>query len=167
MNEERAERAGVAYQFEEQANKLYLQIVSRLTNFRYVLKDELSGDEITAVVIARSFDYYEKKLGRSHWKANLLIVQHHNAVLPIRAICLEDSSVYEAGTAPVQQRAEAKRNNHEESILLISKLILGVDAPELSKLSKRSQKRYLVLRNKYLRAKRRGRPQKRESEIAS
>src|SRR5712692_2819476 len=128
MDRERDARKQAAYQFELQASKLYLSVQRRLTNYRYIVKDEIKGSELTAMVLARTFDFYEYRLHRGKQRVDVLIVQQHNAVVPVRVIALDTVAEYEPGTVPTISRAGAKRPNHEETMLLVSKLILGLDS---------------------------------------
>src|SRR6266851_4375433 len=92
MRTERSAREQAAYQFELQANKLYLSVQRRLTNYRYIVKDETEGSELVAIVLAHSFDFYEYRLNRGSKRIDLLIVQHHNAVVPVKVISLESAA---------------------------------------------------------------------------
>ena len=160
MRTEQNVRRQAAYQFELQAAKLYLSVQRRLTNYRYIVKDEISGSELHAIVLARSFDFYEYRLNRGKQRIDLLIVQQHNAVVPIRVISLDSAAEYEAGSVPHIARERAKRPNHDETLLLVSKLILGLDSAkeELGKMHIRTRQRYLQRRDMYLKP-RIGRPQ--------
>lgn len=160
MDREYEARKQAAYQFELQASKLYLSVQKRLTNYRYIVKDEITGSELTALVLAHTFDFYEYRLNRGKQRIDLLIVQRHNAVVPIKVIALETAAEYEPGNVPSLAREGAKRPNHEETLLLVSKLILGLDSAkeELAHMHKRTRQRYLQRRDAYLKP-RRGRPQ--------
>jgi len=157
---ERQKREAAAYQFELQANKLYLSVQKRLTNYRYLIQDETEpGKELTAMVLCNSWDYYEYRMNKGKQRVDLLIVQHHNAVVPLPVLSLDTSLEYTPGNVPDIGRANAKRPNHEETMLLVSKLLLEVDGveAELKKLSPRSQQRYKQRCKQYLRP-RVGRP---------
>lgn len=142
---ERQRREQAAYQFELQASKLYLSVQKRLTNFRYTVKDELKGCELTAIVLACSFDFYEYRLNRGKQRVDLVICQRHNACLPLRVIALDTSSEYEPGSSPALKRQGAKRPNSEEVGLLVSKLVLGIEEAkeELAAMPIRTRQRYL------------------------
>ncbi len=159
LRTERQQREQAAYQFELQASKLYLAVRKRLANYRYVVKDELKGVELTAIVLACSFDFYEYRLNRGKQRVDLLVVQRHNAVVPLRVISLDASSEYEPGSSPALVRTGAKRPNHEETMLLVSKLVLGIEEAkeELAAMPIRTRQRYLQRRDEYLRP-RVGRP---------
>ena len=156
---ERQKREAAAYQFELQANKLYLSICRRLPNYRYIIQDETKPGELTALVLASTWDYYEYRLNRGKHRIDLLIVQHHNAVVPLPVISLDTGKEYTPGAVPELRRANAKKPNHEETMLLVSKLILGIDGveQELAGLHPRTRQRYLQRCKAYL-APRPGRP---------
>src|SRR5205085_2972478 len=100
-----------AYQFEIQAQRLFLSIVHKLTNYRYVVRDETKGAELTVMVLASTFDFYEYRMNRGRQRVQLLVVQNHNAVAPLPVICLTDSQEYDPGQAPRIERPDAKRPN--------------------------------------------------------
>jgi hypothetical protein len=156
---ERQKREAAAYQFELQADKLYLSVQKRLTNYRYVLQDETKDKELTAMVLCSSWDYYEYRLNRGKQRIDLLIVQRHNAVVPLPVLSLETSREYTPGNVPDIGRAYAKKPNHEETMLLVSKLLLGIDGveAELAQMAQRTRQRYLQRCKAYLKA-RVGRP---------
>jgi len=156
---ERHKREMAAYQFELQANRLYLSVVRKLPGYTYVVTDETTSQERTALVLATSWDFYEYRLHRGHQRADLLIVQRHNAVVPLPVISLDTGKEYTPGAEPDIKRSAAKRPNHEETMLLVSKLLLGVDGveAELAKMSPRSRQRYWQRCRHYLRP-RVGRP---------
>src|SRR3989442_1405295 len=156
---ERQKREKAAYQFELQASKLYLSVQKRLPNYRYIVKDELKGCDLTVMVLASSFDFYEYRLNRGKQRVDLIVAQKHNAVLPLRVISLDTSSEYEPGRSPAIERPGAKRPNHEEVMLLVSKLLLGIESAheQLASMSTRSRQRYLQRCQEYLKP-RVGRP---------
>lgn len=86
-------------------------------------------------------------------------MQRHNAVVPLAVISLDTGKEYTPGAEPDIKRSDAKRPNHEETMLLVSKLLLGVDGveAELAKMSPRSRQRYWQRCRYYLRP-RVGRP---------
>src|SRR5438876_10962345 len=136
----RTEREQAAYQFELQAARLYLTVLRRLSNYRYIVKDELRDVELTVMVLASTFDFYEYRLNKGRQRVDLLIVQKHNAVVPIRVLCLADSAEFDPGRAPTLERPDAKRTNHDEMVLLVSKLLLGTESAheELAKMPVRT-----------------------------
>ena len=156
---ERQKREAAAYQFELQANKLYLSICRRLPNYRYIIQDETKPGELTALVLASTWDYYEYRLNRGKHRIDLLIVQHHNAVVPLPVISLDTGKEYTPGAVPEIRRANAKRPNREETLLLVSKLLLGLDGveQELGRMPARTRQRYLQRCKTYLQP-RPGRP---------
>jgi hypothetical protein len=156
---ERQKREAAAYQFELQAHRLYMRVIARHTNYRYTVVDEMQPQELTAMVLASTWDYYRYRINRGRQRVDLLVVQHHNAVVPVRTICLSDGSEYAPGALPAMQRQGAKRRNHEETLLLVSKLILGVESAkeELAHMPARTRQRYLQRCEQYLKP-RVGRP---------
>jgi hypothetical protein len=156
---ERQKREAAAYQFELQADKLYLAVCKRLTNYRYVIHDETKDKELTAMVLCSSWDFYEYRLNRGKQRIDLLVVQRHNAVVPLPVLSLETSREYTPGTVPDIGRAHARKPNHEETMLLVSKLLLGLDGVEieLERMAPRTRQRYLQRCKTYLRP-RVGRP---------
>ena len=156
---ERQKREAAAYQFELQANKLYLSICRRLPNYRYTIQDETKPGELTALVLASTWDYYEYRLNRGKHRIDLLIVQHHNAVVPLPVISLDTGKEYTPGAVPEIRRANAKRPNREETLLLVSKLLLGLDGveQELGRMPALTRQRYLQRCKTYLQP-RPGRP---------
>lgn len=156
---ERQQREAAAHQFELQASRLYLSVVKQLTNYRYVVKDELRGCELTAMVVNASFDFYEYRLNHGRSRVDLLIVRHHNAVVPVRVLELTTSTEFDPGYAPTLTRVNARRNNHDETVLLVSKLLLGIESAqdELAAMPVRTRQRYMQRCKEYLRP-RVGRP---------
>lgn len=155
---ERQKRALVARQFELQMPKYPLKILDRLSNYRYKMFDEARQVEELATTLASSFDFYEYRMNL-RGGIDLIVCQHHNAALPVWCLELETAMLYKPGTGPEIERKERKRRTQDEQKLFISQLILGVDVArdELQKLDPRSQRRYLLLRQKYLKT-RPGRP---------
>lgn len=156
---ERQLREGAAYQFELQAHKLYLSVVQRLSNYRYTLKDELSGASITAMILIESFDFYEYRLNRGRGRVQLLIVQSHNAIVPVDCLELATGTMYRAGQAPAMERANIKRRTLDEKKLLLSHLIMETDHAHqaLATMPARTRQRYVAWKLEYLRP-RVGRP---------
>lgn len=150
--EDRLQHESAARMFEIQASKLFLSISQRLANYRYIVLDETRGAELTCMVLAHSFDFYERRVYRGKHKIDLLIVQHHNAVVPIRVLALDTSAEYDPGVAPKLERPGAKRPNRDEVELLVSKLLLGIESghEQLQRMPRRTQQRYLQRRDKYL-----------------
>src|SRR5947208_16582490 len=120
----RQQREATAYQLRIQADKLYLSVPHPLGNYTYRVQDQDTGAELTVVVLACSWDFYEYRLHRSHLRADALVVQKHNACVPLLVIELATGNRYDAGAAPARRRVGAKRPNHEEMLLFVSKLLL-------------------------------------------
>ena len=59
---------------------------------------------------------------------DMLIVDHHNAVVPVPVCSLAQVRIYEPLEVPQIYRKDSKRRNHEESMLLLSKLILNFES---------------------------------------
>jgi hypothetical protein len=157
---ERQRRQNVMRQFEMQLPKLAgYAIVRRLSNFRYILHDDVQERERNTMVLLSSWDYYESRLHRAKWPIDLLIVQRHNAVVPCSVLELATGVEHRPGKVPEIERNERKQRNHEESMLFVSKLIIGLDGVEheLSAMPKRTRQYYKALCEQFLRP-RIGRP---------
>ena len=156
---ERQKREAAAYQFELQASKLDFTVMQRLTNYRYVVRDNRSQNVLTCMVLAETFDYYEYRLNRGKKRVDLLVVQFHNAVVPVRVLCFSDDREYDEGKAPDMNRENAQRRNRHETALVISQLVLGTQSAQeaLDAMPLRMRQRYLQKRDEYLKP-RIGRP---------
>jgi hypothetical protein len=160
---ERQKRALVAHQFELQMPKYPLKILDRLSNFRYRMFDEKLRKEELATTLAHSFDFYEYRMNL-RGGIDLIICQKHNAALPIWCLELETAMLYDPSAVPdiapdraLKKPLEGKkrRRTQDEQKLFISQLVLGVDTAydALSTMDPRTQQRYLILRQKYLKTK--------------
>jgi hypothetical protein len=151
---ERQRRAAVMRQFELQYPKYPIQIRERLTNFRYRLSDESRDVEMVATVLSSSFQYYEYRLNLVRRGIDLIICQRHNAALPVWCLELDTAHLYKPGTAP-DVRTNRRRRTQDEQRVLISQIILGVDSAmaELNAMPGRTRRRYLQLRETYLKPK--------------
>lgn len=158
-NDTHKRREQVAYEFELQSQRLQFSIVATLRNYRYKLFDERHMREVVAIVLPESFDYYRLRLNHGKHRIDMLIVERHNAMLPIRCVSMEESHEYAAHSLPRTSRPTIKRRNTEEANLFVSQLILGVKKAyaELEQMPLRTQQRYLQKRDSYLRP-RVGRP---------
>ncbi|HKV57793.1 MAG TPA: hypothetical protein VJO32_05905 [Ktedonobacteraceae bacterium] len=152
-------REQAAYRFELLSTRLGFTVVKKLTNYRYVVRDDSVSREYTAMVLPCSFDFYEYRLNKGVRRIELLIVQRHNAVVPLRVVSLEHVTDFAPLDAPAIERKDRKRRNHEESMLLVSKLLLNFESAhaELSAMRPRTQQWYLQRCEEYLKA-RIGRP---------
>ncbi len=153
-------RQRAAYQFELEAIRLGFTVLEKLTNYRYVVRDQDTGREYRAMVLPCSFDFYEFRLNRNQQRIDLLIVARHNAVLPIRVVELETVTSHAPLDAPVTiDRPDRKRRNHEEMMLLVSKLLLNFESAreELARMPDRTRQRYIERCASYLKP-RMGRP---------
>lgn len=157
----RARRQAVMQQFELQLPKFPLEIIARQTNFRYLLRDlEHGGQELKATVLERSWDFYEFRLNALKQQFDMLIVQRHDCAVPVPVLELDSATLYRAGTPPaLPERPGRRKRNATEVKVLISQLIIGVDAAlaELETMPERTRRRYLAERAKFLKPKR-GRP---------
>src|SRR5690348_10021388 len=98
---ERQRRRNVMYQFEMQAlPRFNFQVRERLTNYRFLLHDLAYQVDLTAMVLAESFDFYEYRLNRCAQRVELVICQRHNAALPIRVLELDTGNMYNPGAIP-------------------------------------------------------------------
>lgn len=156
---ERQKRARVAQQFAIQAGAWSLTVVKRLPNFCYVLYDESRQVQARAIILTSSWDYFEYRLYRGKKAFDLVIVQDHNAALPHPVISLETGREYLPGALPEQARPGAKRRNHEEVRLFVSRLLLGLAGAneELQQMPTRTRQRYQQRCRQYLKP-RIGRP---------
>ncbi len=153
-------REQAAYQFELLADRIGLAVTRKLPNYRYIVHDEQEGQDYTAIVLPASFDFYEFRLHKGQRRADLLIVQRHNAAVPLRVMCLEDVTVYAPLDLPTGiERPDRKRRNQEEVRLLVSKLLLNFESAqaELAQMRPRTRQWYEALASHYLRG-RIGRP---------
>jgi hypothetical protein len=152
-------RQRAAYQFELEAIRLGFTVLKRLTNYRYIVRDQDTSRELTAMVLPCSFDFYEFRLNRNKQRIDLLIVSRHNAVVPVRVVALEQVTSYAPLDTPALERPDRKRRNHEETMLLVSKLLLNFESArdELAAMPARTRQRYLERCEHYLKP-RMGRP---------
>jgi len=148
---ERQKRVAVMRQFELQYPKYPLQIIERLTNFRYRMFNEEIQVEMLATVLAHSFDFYEHRLNLAKHGFSLIICQKHNAAVPLFALELDTGVLYEPGTVP-DIREGRKRRTPDEMKILISQIIIGTakGMAELHAMPDRTRQRYLQLRAEYL-----------------
>lgn len=151
MQERRQE---LAYQFELEAIRLGFTVVKRLPNYRYVLQDQQDRADYRAVILPTSFDFYETRLNCSKGQRafDLLIVERHNAVVPLRVLSLSQVTCYAPLHVPDLGPRGAKPHTHEEKCLLLSKLLLNFESArdELAAMTPRSRQRYARLTATYL-----------------
>ena len=167
MLSERQKRIVTMRQFELQYPKYPIEILDRLTNYRYRLFEQERQSEMLATVLASSFDFYEHRLNLSKHGFQLVICQKHNACLPIFTLELDTAMLYEPAAVPdrAPDRRPAKdtdsagekrkRRTQDEQKILISQIILGAKAgmAELEDMPDRTRQRYLVMREQYLQLK--------------
>jgi len=160
MLSERQMRIAVMRQFELQYPKYPIEILDRLTNYRYRLFEQERQTEMLATVLASSFDFYEHRLNLSKHGFKLVICQKHNACLPIFTLELDTGILYEPAAVPDKAPREVKegqrrRRTTDEQKILISQIILGARAgmAELEDMPDRTRQRYLAMREQYLQLK--------------
>jgi len=151
-------RDQIAYQFLQEAIRLHMVVEENLGNHRYKIYDQQTNKVSIAMVLPCSFDYYECRLNvvkRRKVQIDLLVVDRHNAVVPIPVCSLRQVRIYEPLAVPQISREDSKRRNHEESQLLLSKLILNFESAydELGKMTPRSNRRYLAMKAEYSKPK--------------
>jgi len=111
-------------------------------------------------VLPETFDYYTYRLFRTKKKFDLLIVQRHNAIVPVDVVDMATGSKYFPGDKIDHvMREQIKRRNADEKALLLSQIIAGArDGKQaLREMSSRMRQRYLKEAKDYLRG-RVGRP---------
>ncbi len=152
-------RKQTAYQFELQSKRLQFTIRDRMRNFRYSLYDERHARILTCIVLVESFDFYQLRLNRGKHRIDMVICDHHNCILPVRCVSMEESHEYAVHSVPRKMRATRQRRNSDEMKLLVSQLLLGVKKAhaELETMPDRTRRRYVAYKNSLLRP-RVGRP---------
>jgi hypothetical protein len=167
MLSERQKRIATMRQFELQYPKYPIDILDRLTNYRYRLFEQERQVEMLATVLASSFDFYEHRLNLSKHGFKLVICQKHNACLPLFTLELDTGMLYEPAAVPDRApdrrpakdpestEEKRKRRTADEQRILISQIILGAQAgmTELENMPERTRQRYLVMREQYLQLK--------------
>ncbi len=152
-------RKQTAYQFELQAKRLQFSIRERTRNFCYRLYDERHARELVCIVLVESFDFYLLRLNQGKHRIDMVICEHHNCILPVRCVSMEESHEYAVHSLPRKMRTERERRNTDEMKLFVSQLLLGVKKAhaELQEMPDRTRRRYVAYKNKLLRP-RVGRP---------
>jgi len=161
MGDLRVAREQAAYQFQIQAGRLGYAIEKRLSPYKFAVKDldDYRGKVYTAIVLPVTFDFYTYRLHKSH-RFDLLIVQRHNAIVPINVIDMETSIKYFPGDrVDTLMREQIKRRTADEKALVLSQIITGTkDGKQaLAAMNPRMRQRYLKEAKEYLRG-RIGRP---------
>lgn len=157
----RAEREKAAYQFRIQAGRLGYGIIKRVSPYKFVIcdLDDFYRQEFTAIVLPTTFDFYTYRLFKSR-NFDLLIVQRHNAVVPVNVVDMDTSLKYFPGDKVDHiMRENIKRRNIDEKRLLLSQIIAGTkDGKEaLKAMQERNRQKYLREAQSYLKG-RVGRP---------
>src|SRR3989442_443159 len=122
MSKEKQRRLRGARQFGLQAARLGYSIWRWLNGLSFLGVDRERGDELTACVLASTFDLYEYRLQR---QPGLLVVQEHDAAAPVPVLCLLDGRLYDPGVFKLEEREDRKRRNQREVRLLVSRLLIG------------------------------------------
>lgn len=153
MDDMRHNREEAAFQFYIQAGRLGYTISRRISPYKFLVKDEddWRGKEYIAIVLPCSFDYYTYRLYRNTF--DLLIVQRHNAVVPVNVIDMNTSTKYFPGDRVDElMRENIKRRNKDEKALLLSQIIAGTNDGKqaLSAMPTRMRQRYLKEAKAYL-----------------
>ena len=150
-------RKQLALQFQQECFRLQMKIVRMSGNFLFVIHD--NGREYRALILPTTFDYYEYRLNVGKVRVDMLIVERHNAVVPITVTSLQDVTTWEPLAAPDLGRESRAKNNKDDAHLLLSKYILNFEGAyeELARMNPRSRRRYNQRRAQYLK-KKRGRP---------
>lgn len=151
---EKSLREQASYQFRVQSERLGYSILKRLAPYKMQVKDmqDFYSKPMTAVILPTSFDYYTYRLHRSK-PFDLLIVQRHNAIVPVDVVDMLSSKRYFPGTnIDDLMRANRKRRNTDEKALLLSQIITGTPAGQtaLASMSLRMRQRYLKEAKIYL-----------------
>jgi hypothetical protein len=150
-------RIAVMRQFELQYPKYPLEILERLTNFRYRIFEQEREMEMLATVLASSFDFYEHRLNLVKHGFRMIICQKHDAVVPLFVLELDTCMLAEPGGKPTLMRPveERKRRTQDEQRVLISQILLSTEAgrEELKEMPEPTRRRYLALRDEYLQPK--------------
>lgn len=152
---ERQKRQAVMRQFELQKLRFpALELLERLTNYRYRLRDHVREVDVVATVLCTSFDFYAYRMNLHKQGVALVICQRHNCVLPFWCLELDTAQMYQPAAVPehLEQAREHKKRNREEVQLFISQLLVGADSAykELERMPPRTRQRYLALRSEYL-----------------
>jgi len=155
MSSERQRRAGVMRQFEIQMPKYPLKILKRLTNFKYLMFEEEKEIEMLTTVLVSSFDFYELRMNIQRYGVALVVVQRHDACVPLWCLELDSGVLYAPASTPTdiaRPDDQIQRRNKDEMHLFLSELITGTERAyqELRDMPERTRKRYLALREKYL-----------------
>lgn len=151
MSTEKRKRLAVASQFELQAARLGFSVVQKCGPYRYIVQDRKTGQHLSACVLSCTFDFYEYRLNKGQ-RADILVVQKHDALVPTSVLCLQSGRFYDPGVSAEVERDGRKRRTQAEVRLLISGLLIG-DRGVLASLKHmplRTQQYYRAKCNDYL-----------------
>lgn len=160
--ETRQDREQASYQFCIRAGGLGYEIVKRVSPYKFAIRDtdDWRGVLLTAIVLPETFDYYTYRMFRGKKTFDLLIVQRHNAIVPVDVVDMRSGGKYFPGDKIDDlMREHIRRRNADEKALLLSQIIAGArDGKQaLNAMSPRMRQRYLKEAQSYLRG-RIGRP---------
>jgi hypothetical protein len=125
MSIEKQKRLAVAYQFEMQAAKLGFSIVGKRGGYAFTVRDKGKGKHLSACVLSCTFDFYEFRLAKGKRTPDLLIVQEHDALAPVRVLCLSTGRLYDPAVGALTERENRQRRNQAEVKQLISGVLIG------------------------------------------
>jgi hypothetical protein len=114
MGLEHQRRQAVMHQFELQYPKYPLQILERLTNFKYLIFEQEREIEMLATVLASSFDFYEHRLNLVKHNFKMIICQKHDAVVPLFTLELDTCMLAEPGGKPTLMIPPCVLSNHSQ-----------------------------------------------------
>jgi hypothetical protein len=154
MGDRRPEREQAAYQFHIQAGRLGYRIIKRISpyKFRIVDIDDFWKQELVAIVLPTSFDFYTYRLFKRQ-KFDILVVQRHNAIVPVNVIDMDTSIKYFPGDhVDKTMRENIKRRNADEKAFLLSQIIAGTKEGKatVESMPGRMRRRYLREARSYL-----------------
>jgi len=84
----------------------------------------MEGKPYTAVVLLKSFDYYEKRYHLAKEAPTLVLCFQHNTALPIYALALREGEFTNPFELVVLQEIRRKHDEHEVSVLVQFILLL-------------------------------------------
>lgn len=161
MRDLRLAREEAVSQFLIQVGRLGYDIEKRFSLYKFLVKDSADwrGKTLVALVLPTSFDFYTYRLQKNR-KFELLIVQRHNAVVPVNVVDMRTSTKYFPGDhVDDLMREHIRRRTTDEKALLLSQIIAGTSEGEkaVAAMPLRMRQRYLKEAKTYLRG-RIGRP---------
>lgn len=154
MGTSRSEREQAAYQFRIQAERLSYAIDKRLSPYKFLVTDlnDFYKQQYTVIVLPESFDFYTYRLFK-HRKFDILVVQKHNAIVPVNVVDMETSKKYFPGDkVDKAMRDNIKRRKPDEKAFLLSQIIAGTTGGKeiIANMPDRMRQRYLKEAKSYL-----------------